>query len=312
MHSYRFRPLYLPLFAAMLVCASGCAGTNVLGTNPAVVSQNDMGGLTKHAQQKLYVTDYNGGVLVYSTGTSPQLLQTIEQGAPKPYGAWVDKSGVLYVVNLQNSTDASLSEYKPGASSPFLQITSGIPNFGVVAVDDNQNVYVSGLINSSETSGVEIFPPGQTVPSQTLVIPTQGVVSRSESLTFDPSDNLLVGVAALPKRYDAVLRLSESSGQFTSLGLRDVRGGLATADAAGDLFTAGPTKKVSVFAPGSIKPTRIISLPGFETIDALAAAPDGTLYVAASPYVYIYPPGMHKPSATLNTGVGIGGLAVTQ
>jgi hypothetical protein len=312
MQSYGLRAASVPLLIAALF-AAGCAGSNSPGSEFQLAPSSATAPLAKHSQSKLYVTNYNGGVLVYSTGSSPQLLQTINDGVPRPYGAWVDKSGILYVVNLaDNSGGPTLSEFKPGATAPFLQITNNIPYFGVVAVDAKKNLYVSGLLESYKSSYVEVFTPGKTLPSQTLEIPTQGTESRSESLTFDQNGNLLVGIAALPKRYTSVLRLNGSSGQFTSLGLHSVLGGLATADAAGDLFTGGDNRKISVFAPGATKPTRTISIPGYKLIVALAAAADGTLYVAASPYVYVYAPGAHKPSTTINTNAGIGGLAVSQ
>ena len=151
---------------ALATLSAGCAGANTGTAFESPVLQNQETRPATQSQQKLYVTDVNGSVSVFSVGKKPQLLRTITDGVPRPYGVWVDENGILYVVNLANdSGEASLSEYKPGAFSPFFQITSGVLNFGVVAVNDSGNVYLSGLASSYEVSYVNVYPPGAYTPA---------------------------------------------------------------------------------------------------------------------------------------------------
>lgn len=293
---------------AALAMTAGCAGTNGSNSLTPFASLSD----PAKTPRKLYVTNYNGSVLVYSAGRNPQLLQTITDGVPRPYGIWVDAKGVVYVVNLaDNSGGPTLSEYAPGASTPFFQITSGIPYDGIVCVDSNENVYISGLQESYEASYVEIFPPGASVPSQSLEIPTEGTVSRSESVGFDPNGNLLVGVAALPQKYTSVLSLAQGSQTFANLGLKRVPGGLMAADASGTIYAGGGTDKVAVYPAGATKPKSVILAPSGHLVTALAVDATGTLYVGSQSIVYEYAPGAHKPTTTLFTGARIGGLAVS-
>ena len=306
-----FKPWLALSMGALAVFSAGCAGANTGNAFESPVPQSRAARSARQPQQKLYVTNVNGSVFVYSVGKKPQLLQTITNGVPRPYGVWVNQNGIVYVVNLANDSGGpSLSEYTPGAFSPFFQITSGVLNFGVVAVDANGNVYLSGLTSSYEASYVNIYSPGASTPSQTLQVPTEGTLSRSESLSFDPAGNLLVGVAALPKKYNSVLRLASGSQQFTTLGLKRAAGGLAAADAAGNIYVGGGTRAIDVYLPGTAKPKRVIRIPGGHLVTALTVAADGTLYVGSESFVYVYSSKKLKLETMFATGL-IGGLVLS-
>ena len=90
--------------AALTLTAAGYSGS--VGSPPAAYA----GTRTAHARsavasahsgQKLYVSLTGAArVQVYSTGSSPTLLQTITAGTSRPGGLWVDDRNVLYVVNV--------------------------------------------------------------------------------------------------------------------------------------------------------------------------------------------------------------------
>jgi hypothetical protein len=304
---------------AITLSGAGCAA----GTNPA--SALTPGAAESHAhqaQQKLYVANYLansgiGAVLVYSTGKTPQLIQTITDGVPKPYSLWVDDTGILYAINLPYlSSGANLAEYEPGSGSPFFITGNDIPDSAAVAVDSNQNVYLAGSIDSK--SILELYPKGSSTPSRTFTVPSSGTLSAPESLTFDPSGNLLVGVLALPKQDNAVFRFSPGSAQFTNLGLKKMPGAIVAADAAGNLYVGGDdatgdTRTIAVYAPNQTKASRKIHLPpsGF-AVTGLTVSAGGTLYVGSRSLVYEYAPGSRKPKTTLNSNApGIFGLALS-
>jgi hypothetical protein len=300
-------------FVALATFAASCGGgAGPLGTAAAAQNGVPRSNAATKTQQKLYVTNVNGGVLVYSAGPQPQLLQTITDGASRPFCDWVDGKGFLYIINMSNGTDqANLAEYKPGASSPFFTIASGIPNPGAIAADASQDVFVAGVLQGSEAPILQLYPPGSSTPSQTLTVPTLGEVSAAESLTFDPSGNLLLGVDALPKRDTDVLRLAPGSQEFTHLGLKKMPGALIAADAAGNLYVGGGGMRIAVYSPGATTPERFIRLAGPHPVSALTVDQDGTLYVGSGPYVYEFAPGARKPSSSFDSNALIGGLALS-
>jgi hypothetical protein len=101
------------------------------------------------------------------------------------------------------------------------------------------------------------------------------------------------------------------SQNFANLSLKKVPGGLAAADAAGNIYVGGGTRAINVYAPGAAKPKRTIRIPGGHLVTALTVAGNGRLYVGSQSIVYEYAPGARKPETTLFTSAGIGGLALS-
>ena len=301
--------LRLWLFTAA-VLFSGCAGSQMppAGTTAPSAAAQHVGDTGKHAQQ-LYVSTIDGGsVVVYSAGVAPQKLQTITDGLPRPGGIWVDKHGVLYAVNVPDSSyQTSLPEYKAGATAPFETITDGIVNCGNVAVDAKGNTYVTGTDTANGSFFLEIYPKGQTSPSETLTIPHTGL-SGIGGLAFDSSGALLVGEGTF-EAAGAVYRLPPGSQTFTNLGLHHINGGTITVDASGNLYVGG-TKTIAIFAPNTTKPSRIIKITG-TAISALALDAVGNLYVGMDESVSVYPPGAKKPANTFTIPGHVGGLALS-
>ncbi|MGA7353873.1 MAG: hypothetical protein WBW76_00445 [Candidatus Cybelea sp.] len=105
----------------------------------------------------LYIADIDG---------QPGLgqIHVYTQGAGRPFGLWVDSKNVLYVANESNKLPASVTEFKPGASSPFFTISDVMGQPGSVAVDRAGNVYVNE--NVQDEGWVQVFAPGQITPER--------------------------------------------------------------------------------------------------------------------------------------------------
>jgi hypothetical protein len=304
--------LAMVAFAALAAgCASGTGGSPLSDAPTGAFTPTQAARIASQSQQKLYIANDGGSVLVYSTGKNPKLLQTITDGVPKPFSLWVDDTGILYAVNATyKGQSPNVAEYEPGALTPFFTIANDVPTFGSVAVDSSQNVYLTGGVYSEGTSVLEIYSKGSSSPEDSFSVPTSGKLSGSASLTFDPSGNLLVGVSSLTIKDNAVFRFSTGSQQFTNLGLKKMPGALITADAAGNLYVGGPntsgdTRVIAVYAPNQTKPTRMIHLSQNAIgVDALTVSADGTLYVASEMgeqhLIYEFKPGASKPDVTLD------------
>ncbi|HZY95741.1 MAG TPA: hypothetical protein VFE35_01430 [Candidatus Cybelea sp.] len=304
---------------ATLVLVAGCSGGNGLptasGIPPAARAQNWFHSAV--ASPKLYISNATGGVAVYSTGSNPQLLQTITHGVPRTGGIWVDKRGILYAVNVPiSSQQTSLPEYKPGASSPFRTITNGIVNCSYVAVDKLENVYVTGVDTSNESFFLEIYRNGQLSPSQTLTIP-HPQVSRVSGLAFDLTGALLVGESVYLKP-GVVYRLAPASQNFTNLNLQNAPGGAIAVDKAGNLYagsgSSAGAQAIAVYAPNSTTPSRQIAVQNI--LGALAVKPDGELYTETGgdgpPQISVYAPGSNSPMQTFDAAAGGISLALSR
>jgi len=240
-------------------------------------------------------------------GSNPTLLQTITDGVPRPGGVWVDKRGVLYVVNVPDqSYQTSLPEYKADATTPFRTIMQGIVNCGTVGVDNKENVYVTGINPANASFFLEIYPKGSLSPSETLTIPHTGLGDPS-GLAFDSSGALLVG-ESLFGRVSVVYRLPAGSQTFTNLGLHKAPGGAIALDSAGNLYVGG-SNSIAVYPPKSRTPARTIRVQ--DGVSALTVARDGELYVGTFGRVSEYAPGAKTPTTSFSVPGHVGGLALS-
>jgi sugar lactone lactonase YvrE len=202
-----------------------------------------------------------GQILVYTADMhSPQFIRTITNGAGRPFGLWVDSKNILYVANEPNKYPASITEFKPGASSPFFSISNfkGYP--GSVAVDAKQNVYVNESVQ--DEGFVQVYAPGSNSPFRTIDTGIGGYAFDPGSMAFDPHGNLLVAEQARLQLH--IVKIRPGSSHATPLNL-DLQGNNITGpgmgvDAAGNIYVASSGNgSVSVFPPGKTEPARTIS-----------------------------------------------------
>jgi sugar lactone lactonase YvrE len=304
----------LSAYASLSVLVAGCSAN--VGTLPGPHGSASSGPAeyaTGHPRSAplLYVSNLGGSVLVYSTGSNPTLLQTITDGVPRPGAVWVDKHGVLYAVNLPDSSyQTSLPEYKPGASKPFSTITNGIVNCDSVAVDSRGNVYVAGKSTKDGSLFLEIYPKGKLSPAETLTIPSPGL-SAVDDMTFDSSGALLVGEEPiLGSTGGLVYRLAPGSQMFTQINLENAPGGIIAVDKHDNLYAAGDSE-IFGYRAGKSEPFRRLSDTNY--VDAMSFDSAGNLYVGGeNGNVSVFGPKGKQPTQSFYTQAFITGVALSR
>ncbi|MGC1382095.1 MAG: hypothetical protein WA814_13860 [Candidatus Baltobacteraceae bacterium] len=310
----------LTLVAAGML--AGCSNqapatfTPATGSNQARPMATSMS--HKHGGRVLYVGDIDGQpgvgqILVYTAGMGdPQLIRTITNGTGRPLGLFVDSRNYLYVANFPNKYPASVTEFKPGASSPFFQITNFKGNPSVVAVDAHHNVFVN---ESYQDDGiVQEFAPGSNTAERTIDTGDSGYAFAPGGMAFDPMGNLMV--AEVAKLQVQLFEVAPGSSVATPLGL-DVNGhnlngpGIGI-DKAGNIYVASSQgQAIGVFPPGQTEPSRIISsVPAY---GMTAVTPQGAIYQASGEgSVAEVAPGESSPTYTLKCQCSAQSVAVSR
>jgi sugar lactone lactonase YvrE len=309
---------------AIAASSSACAaGSNAPNGVPAAPGAPQVGGKPfvptmqqrnkeKSAKRLLFVSNLIGSIRIYTADIhdqNPPMLGQITQGATRPEGEWIDRKGVLYVVNAEQfPTAANVVEYKRGASSPFRTITDGILSPYAVAVAKDGTVYVNsiGELPSGGTTGmVVVYPPGGLAPKLTITLPEAAEYGMSGGgIALDAQGNVYVanfGDAAVSQFF----KITPGSSHATSLGLTGYGGDAIAIDGAGNLYTggfSGGSYFVAVYPPGATSPSRTIPL-NFEAY-GLTVTSNGTLYVVGDDQVAEYAPGANTPSNTVDTLYG--------
>jgi sugar lactone lactonase YvrE len=269
--------------------------------------------------QVLYVADINGqpgvGLIhVYTAGMkNPRQIRTITNGTGRPVGLWVDSKNILYAANEPNKYPASVTEFQPGASSPFFQITNfkGYP--GSVAVDANQNVFVNE--SYSDEGWVQEFPPGSNTAERTIDTGVGGYAFGPGSMAFDAKGNLIVAESAKLKLH--IVSIAPATGKVTPLNL-DLDGNNITGpgmgiDRSGNMYVGSSgASTVSVFPPGHTEPSRVISPAGGYGLTWVT--PHGAVYQAnySEGAVIEIAPGSNSPTYTLPCLCGTLAAAVSR
>jgi hypothetical protein len=96
-------------------------------------------------------------ITAYKRGATSPFL-TISNGVNGPIGLTVDAAGTVYCANIGNS---SVTEYPKGTTSPSLTISMGGLMPEDLAIDSGDNLYVS-YMGGSHGAGVMEFPPGSS------------------------------------------------------------------------------------------------------------------------------------------------------
>jgi sugar lactone lactonase YvrE len=249
------------------------------------------------------VSNIIGGIRIFSADihqSNPPLLGTITNGTTRPEGVWIDRNGTLYVANAeQYPRNASLAEYKQGATSPFRTITSGLYAPAAVAVGDDGTVYVNS-VDGNTTGKVVEYARGKLKPKRTVTLPDPGYSLTPGGLAFDQNGNLLAATL-LNSTTVHVFKIAPGSSHVIDLGLQGVGGPAIGVDGAGNLYTAG-LYLVAVYPPGAISPSRTFPLNFYA--NGLAVAHNGTLYVVGNLTVAEFAPGASSPTNYIDTDYG--------
>lgn len=287
---------------------------------PALSHAPELGGdaapARSHAGRVLYIADIDGqpglGLIhVYTASmNNPQQIRTITNGAGRPFGLWVDSNNILYVANEPNLLPSSITEFKPGASAPFFQISTfkGYP--GSVAVDKAGNVYVNE--NVQDEGWVQVYAPGKSTPERSIDTGIGGYAFGTGSMAFDPQGNLVVAESA--KLLLHLVKIAPGSSQAIpmNLDLANISGPGMGIDRAGNIFVASSQgSSVSVFPPGKTEPSRTISDVGAYGLTWVTG--DGAVYQAnGESSVGEVAPGATGPTTTVNCQCSAQGVAVSR
>jgi sugar lactone lactonase YvrE len=272
----------------------------------------------RHTGRVLYIADIDGQPGVGQIHVDPadmknsKEIRTITQGTGRPFGLWVDSKNVLYAANESNKYPASVTAFKPGASSPFFTITNFKGQPQSVAVDAKGNVFVNESVQ--DEGYVQEFAPGTNVAESTIDTGVGGYAFTPGSMAFDPQGNLIVAEQAKLKLQ--IVKIAPGSSTATPMNL-DLNGNNITGpgmgiDRAGNIYVASSQgSTVSVFAPGQTEPSRTIS--GVGAYGLTWVTPQGAVYQASGEYtVGEIAPGSNSPTYTLPCQCSAQGAAVSK
>jgi len=302
----------------LCACANPSGSSGLPGAAPAAQAPAANRAERPYTGRVLYVADIDGQpgvgqIHVYAADMkNGQELRTITSGTGRPFGLWVDAKNVLYVANEPNKYPASVTEFKPGASSPFFQITQfkGYPQS--VAVDRKGNVYVNE--SYADDGIVQEFAPGSNSAERTIDTGIKGYAFTPGSMAFDPRGNLVVAEQA--KLLLQIVKISAQSGKVTPIDLdlagNNLDGPGMGIDKAGDIYVAGSSAgEVAVFAPRSTEPSRVIS--PVQAYGLTWVTPQGAVYQAdGETAVTEIAPGSSSPTYTLSCQCSAQGAAVSR
>jgi hypothetical protein len=106
------------------------------------------------AGKDLYVADDASSVFLFKN-KSYKPDGAITNGVSDTNSVWVDRSGNVYVANLET---VNVTEFAPGASSPSCTYASGLIDPVNVTTDSKGNVYVADFNFYAKVGYIDVFP----------------------------------------------------------------------------------------------------------------------------------------------------------
>jgi DNA-binding beta-propeller fold protein YncE len=230
----------------------------------------------------------------------------------RPWGICTDSKGNLYVANLpQGAPSIGITEFHPGASSPFRTLTDQIYYPTEVACGSDGTVYVNQRQDKNGDLGdfVTVYPPGSLHASHFISMHFTGYDVFSDQMAFDTNGDLLVSTSAFVSGgFELkIFRMNTKTFKVSpvDLNLGSLDGPGLAVDSAGNIYVSGQyTGQIDVFAPGSKNPSRTIDQGAAD----MTIMPDGTLYAATGSGVDEYLPGGSSPVNSIHAqaqGVGV-------
>ncbi|HXM05996.1 MAG TPA: hypothetical protein VN936_00965 [Candidatus Acidoferrum sp.] len=161
-------------------------------TTPSNVITEDLSSPTDVAVANdgtIYVANFNeldnGYVSVYPKGSIHKEYRLSDFNSGAPLSVALDKSGNLYVMYDTSDTGGSaVNEYAPGAKTGT-NLNLSFKYGGGIQVDDSGNII---LVQQLQPSAFLVFPPGQTMPSKTILLPNN---DQSFSMALDRKNHQL-------------------------------------------------------------------------------------------------------------------------
>jgi len=201
----------------------------------------------KKKQQILFVAANSASeILMYDPKTpNPSPEGKITTGIDYPVGVAVDKSGTLYVANIENS---SITVYPAGSSSPSLTITTGLSSPYGIAVDSSGDIFASNL----GTNAVVGYKAGATSPYETISFSSLG---QPVGVGVDGENNVWVACDST----NAVYEIPAGSSTPQNSELADLNGPIGISFGKKDViyvsnFGADPSN-VAIYTYGTTSPS---------------------------------------------------------
>lgn len=228
--------------------------------------------------------------------TNPAPIASIAVSHGCPYGVVADKSGTIYVAD--NCSGNDVEEFPKGSTTLKTSITSGISNPLGLAMDKNQNLYVSNY-----PAAITVYAYGTTTPKETI---TGGGMADPFGLALDSSGNLYIADFGALK----VFEVKAGTTTVTDLGLTGLMEplGVAVDQSQGLLWvTDGSGNKINVYKLGSTSPIQSIPGTGFPYAIGLQLRGEPEREVVSSDInhaeFFAYKPGQYTSYATVTNGV---------
>lgn len=256
-----------------------------------------------------------GEILIYSESAINQApIGMITSGLSQPWGLYVDKSGNLYVANL-NST---VSVYPPGAVTPSLTYSQDLCHPLFTIVDARGNVFVAnGRSCGTGPATVVEYAAGSTNADRTLPLPA----TELDGIDFDRQGNLYVAFRATLKRgHGSIAKFPPGSTKGTILGMLVHKPQGLIVDNEGNILVAETSKTsrdIVVYAPGARFPSARVKLPMGSIPNGIAITEKEhklfvTSYNNGTVYVTHYPLGKASTWTEIeNPGDDVQGVAVS-
>lgn len=263
---------------AVAALLSGCVGgvTGGGGALPGASNSAPSAVRANKAKPVVFIPNLSSTVTFYSANIhehNPPALGDITEGVTRAEAVWVDRHGVLYVLNSEPYP--SVEEYKPETEQPFMSLSDKLYEPASVAVDRSGTVYVDD--QNAGNPVVYEYAGGSSV-SKTVAIPNVG---RDEigPLAVDPKGNVFIGGFDVESQSSFLFEIPTGGSKAKQITLNSFPGEAIAFDAKGNLFSCGQAGNCAVYPPGAKNPSRTIYTTNEEVFGGIAVTANGTLYV---------------------------------
>jgi hypothetical protein len=219
----------------------------------------------------------NSIVMFDANNSNAPALGSIANGIAQPAGIAVNQRGELFVAN---ATNANITVYKNGASSPSRTIADaslGAPFALAVGSDDTLVAGFNGA--PGHDAAIAVFDKGATRPTRIIDVPLE---KGNDTVTIDA-----IAIAS-GTMYAAVMRDAGGSqllyfkpGSSHGIDTGISPGNGLAVDGYGSVYV-GYGDSIDVFAPGTH--SMMYSISGVYRTSLVAVASNGTMYVPQQGY----------------------------